>query len=330
MPWSHRFLSGLYLIFTLVTCCSVISAFLIFPDHLKPATSVEHSSIVGLSSSNPKARGPEHHTAEQIAPSLPHQSVFNTMAWRCTGATNADLIQNLFRASLITSPHVRNAMSAVDRAHYCPVSSAAYEDSPQPIGHGATISAPHMHASASESLLPYIIRNDPSGQESESDNTTVHKGRRVLDIGSGSGYLVHVLANLVPDHPESKVVGVEHIQPLVDLSKTNMRKSEEGRRLLDSQRVEFVQGDGRKGYPPGAPYDAIHVGAAAVEIHKDLIDQLNSPGRLFIPVEESGGGHSFFGGNQYIWVVDKDVNGKVTRKRDIGVRYVPLTDAPKP
>jgi hypothetical protein len=64
------------------------------------------------------------------------------MAWRCTGLTNAELIANLSAASLISSPRVRAAMTAVDRAHFCPSASFAYEDSPQTIGYGATISAP--------------------------------------------------------------------------------------------------------------------------------------------------------------------------------------------
>lgn len=235
------------------------------------------------------------------------------MAWRCSGRTNAELISNLFSAGLITSPRVRDAMSSVDRAHYCLSSPlAAYEDSPQPIGFGATISAPHMHASACESLLEYMPEN---------------KGARVLDIGSGSGYLTHVLANLVcgPDGGgDGKVVGIDHIQGLVDLARQNMRRSEQGRRLLDAGKVELVVGDGRNGYVEAGPYDAIHVGAAASELHQTLIDQLKSPGRMFIPVEDSDGW-----GSQWIWVVDKDKNGKVTKKKDMGVRYVPLTDAPK-
>lgn len=240
-------------------------------------------------------------------------SIPSTMAWRCSGRTNTELIANLFNAGLITSPRVRDAMMSVDRAHYCPSSPlAAYEDSPQPIGFSATISAPHMHASACESLLNFMPEN---------------KGARVLDIGSGSGYLTHVLANLVcgaDGKGEGKVVGIDHIQGLVDMSRENMRRSEEGRRLLDTGKVELVTGDGRKGYPQEGPYDAIHVGAAAAELHQSLIDQLKSPGRLFIPVEDNDGW-----GSQWIWVVDKDKDGKVTRKRDMGVRYVPLTDAPK-
>jgi len=91
--------------------------------------------------------------------------------------------------------------------------------------------------------------------------------------------------------------------------------------------VEFVVGDGRLGWSEDGKntelWDAIHVGAAATEIHKQLIEQLRRPGRMFIPVEDSKSG------NQYIWVVNKDENGKVDRERLYGVRYVPLTDAPK-
>lgn len=235
------------------------------------------------------------------------------MAWRCSGRTNTDLITNLYKAQLIKSERVRTAMASVDRAHYAP--DSPYEDSPQPIGYSATISAPHMHAAACQSLLNYIPENADA---------------RVLDVGSGSGYLTHVLANLVcgPDGRGSgKVVGIDHIAALTDLSVANMRKSEEGRRLLDTGKVEFVTGDGRKGYADGGPYDAIHVGAAAREVHEDLLSQLKSPGRMFIPVEDEGDRSLW--GSQYIWVVDKDENGEVKRRRDMGVRYVLLTDRPE-
>ena len=146
----------------------------------------------------------------------------------------------------------------VDRAHYAPY--APYQDSPQSIGHRATISAPHMHASACESLLPFL-----------------KPGARVLDVGSGSGYLTHVLAELVK--PGGTVVGIEHIQPLVEFGTTNTRKSAEGRELMDNGGIKYVKADGRFGWPEKAPYDAIHVGAAAAGFHQELIDQLNSPGR---------------------------------------------------
>lgn len=235
------------------------------------------------------------------------------MAWRCSGRTNAELITNLYKSNLITSDRVRASMTSVDRAHYAP--SAPYEDSPQPIGYKATISAPHMHASACESLLPFMLEN---------------KGAKVLDIGSGSGYLTHIFANLVCGSDgtgDGKVVGIDHIPQLTDLARKNMEKSEEGKRLLQQGKAEFVTGDGRKGYAEGGPYDAIHVGAAAAEVHEALIEQLKSPGRMFIPVEDVEDRGPW--GAQYIWVIDKDEEGKVKRKRDMGVRYVLLTDAPQ-
>ncbi|KAI4109203.1 MAG: hypothetical protein L6R37_000634 [Teloschistes peruensis] len=221
------------------------------------------------------------------------------MAWFSSGSSNAALIANLKNNGLIQSEKVAQAMLGVDRAHYAP--ALAYQDSPQHIGFSATISAPHMHASAAESLLPFL-----------------HPSARVLDVGSGSGYLTHVLANLVGS--EGRVIGIDHIQGLVDLATTNMQKSEDGRNLLSSGNVRFVEGDGREGFREEGPYDAIHVGAAAKEEHKGLVEQLKAPGRMFIPVGT---------GSQYIWVVDKDEEGKVKREKSFGVRYVPLTDAPK-
>jgi protein-L-isoaspartate(D-aspartate) O-methyltransferase len=178
-----------------------------------------------------------------------------------------------------------------------------------------------MHANACESLLPFL-----------------KPGAKVLDIGSGSGYLTHVLAELVK--PNGKVVGVDHLQPLVDMARRNMQKSEAGREMLESGKVQFVKADGRLGFERAAPYDAIHVGAAAVEHHEALERQLGSPGRyvvvcrwfwgyylltwdgyrMFVPVADSTGG-------QAVWVIDKDKHGVVTRKRLYGVMYVPLTDA---
>ena len=72
-----------------------------------------------------------------------------------------------------------------------------------------------MHASACESLLPFL-----------------KPGSKVLDVGSGSGYLTHVLAELVK--PGGTVIGLEHIQPLVDIGIANTRKSQEGRELMDN------------------------------------------------------------------------------------------------
>lgn len=107
----------------------------------------------------------------------------------------------------------------------------------------------------------------------------------MLDIGSGSGYLTAVLAELVfakSEEAGGKVVGLEHISELRDLGRGNMGKSARGRELMGEGKVEFVLGDGRKGWVGAGEekgWDAIHVGAAAGELHQELVDQLRSPGR---------------------------------------------------
>lgn len=170
-----------------------------------------------------------------------------------------------------------------------------------------------MHGHACEYLIDYL-----------------KPGARVLDIGSGSGYLTHVLANLVTDRDNNirgTVIGIDHITELTDLARDNMNKSEEGSEYQASKKVQFITGDGRLGWKEGAPYDAIHVGAAAEELHSTLIDQLQAPGRLFIPVESEN--DDTLSSGQYIWVVDKKEDGSIHKEQIFQVSYVPLTDAPK-
>ncbi|KAJ5780880.1 Protein-L-isoaspartate(D-aspartate) O-methyltransferase [Penicillium paradoxum] len=239
-----------------------------------------------------------------------------SMAWHCSGSTNTELIENLFKAGLIQNERVKEAMIGVDRAHYAP--SRPYSDAPQPIGHGATISAPHMHGHACEYLIDHL-----------------KPGSRVLDIGSGSGYLTHVLANLVTDSSghgtQGQVIGIDHISELTDLARTNMDKSKKGQDYQKSSTVKFITGDGRLGWKEDAPYDAIHVGAAADKLHSTLVDQLRAPGRLFIPVESEDNESAVdgLGGGQYIWVVDKKEDGSIHKEKVFQVSYVPLTDAPR-
>ncbi|TQS33120.1 hypothetical protein Golomagni_06547 [Golovinomyces magnicellulatus] len=194
-----------------------------------------------------------------------------------------------------------------------------YEDSPQSIGHKATISAPHMHASALEHVIDHLVPTEES------------PAPRVLDVGSGSGYLTHIFAELVGKR--GLVIGVEHIDALRSLGEFNMGKSDEGRSLIESGNVKFELGDGRRGWDEparpgeeslGTKWDVIHVGASAKEIHSHLLDQLKAPGCLFIPVDDDKSGIM-----QHIWKVTKDEQGQVSKKRLFGVRYVPLTDAPK-
>ncbi|PAV88678.1 hypothetical protein WR25_17254 [Diploscapter pachys] len=146
-------------------------------------------------------------------------------------------------ASLFTDPRVEQAMLAVDRGDFTP--SHPYEDSPQGIGYGATISAPHMHAAALEYLKNHLV-----------------EGAYALDVGSGSGYLAVCMAKMVGR--TGKVVGVDHIPQLVELSIDNTRKHHAD--MLDSGRLVLVEGDGRLGYKADRQYNAIHVGAAAEKI----------------------------------------------------------------
>ncbi|WVF72132.1 protein-L-isoaspartate O-methyltransferase [Kwoniella sp. CBS 6097] len=250
------------------------------------------------------------------------------MAWRSSGNSNADLIDKMVKNGLINSPKVAEAMRKVDRKNYVPDPEWAYEDSPQRIGFGATISAPHMHAHACENLLPFL----PSAQPQSSSEGSIRGS--ILDVGSGSGYLTAVFHRLAP---HATVVGIDHIQGLVDQSITNLKKdgvtvdapSHDGAGSQNGHgangqggegRVIMLCGDGRKGAPEYAPYSIIHVGAAAPQIPQLLIEQLAKPGRMFIPVGE---------GSQDIWQIDKDAQGEVTRKKLFGVMYVPLTDADK-
>lgn len=140
-----------------------------------------------------------------------------------------------------------------------------------------------MHASALESLFPSTC-SAVTGYPAE-------RPMRVLDVGSGSGYLTHVMAELAG--ADGKVVGIEHIKELAELGRENMAKSAEGAAMLESGKVRFVVGDGRKGWvEPGIDaskvgqetwdekgWDAIHVGAGAAHLHEELVAQLRRPGR---------------------------------------------------
>jgi len=230
----------------------------------------------------------------------PFKKEFTTtevMAWRSHGSDNASLVGNLQKHGIIKCDEVKDAMLSVDRGNY--VDHNAYQDSPQRIGFNITISAPHMHAHALELL-----------------HDCLKPGSSALDVGSGSGYLSACMAHLVGE--KGKVVGIDHVSQLVDMSVTNIKKDGK-EHLLQSGQLSMVVGDGRQGWPAGGPYDCIHVGAAAPNLPPALVEQLKPGGKMVIPVGPEGG-------DQSLDLVEKDKDGKVDRKRLMGVIYVPLCD----
>uniref|UniRef100_A0A915CND3 Protein-L-isoaspartate(D-aspartate) O-methyltransferase n=1 Tax=Ditylenchus dipsaci TaxID=166011 RepID=A0A915CND3_9BILA len=210
--------------------------------------------------------------------------------------TQAQLVENLAKVGAFKSDRVKKALLSVDRADF--TANQPYFDMPQPIGFGATISAPHMHASALEHLEDVLTK----------DNATV------LDVGSGSGYLCAAFAKMLG--PNGKVVGIDHIPELVQMSEKNIRLNNAD--LLDSGKLILIAGDGRLGYPPLEPYDAIHVGAAASDLPKQLIEQLAVNGRMLIPVGPPG--------HQDFLQIDKVSSTEIRQKKLAAVVYVPLTN----
>lgn len=253
-------------------------------------------------------------------------------------------MEKLTSAGIVKAPINIQALLSVDRRNYVNNEDAAYTDSPQPIGYGATISAPHMHAHVLEDLLPPLIR---------ASKKYPLRPLSILDVGCGSGYLTAVFGRMVEPKTnrktsllntlnEGKVYGIDVIPQLVKLSQTNIAKQDVD--LLDSSTVHLRTRDGWKGYPEGAPYHAIHVGAAAASFPKELMMQLAVGGVMVVPVGPDGG-------TQYLYMVERvgddgvvvglNLNGDdgdemgssrkgVFREEDykvqkvLGVRYVPL------
>lgn len=225
------------------------------------------------------------------------------MSWRCSGQTNAQLIANLVNANLLTTVRVISAFNQTDRADFLsPLSGGSpYQDAPLYLDFGATISAPHMHAVCTEALAPSLV-----------------EGARVLDVGSGSGYLCAIFARLVG--PSGYVEGVEHVLELVTRANGVLDRT-----LPPALRATINNhvGDGRVAATigGGGGFDAIHVGAAALRNHIPIfVKNLRPGGRLVVPVNTPLG-------DQDLIIVERPLDGSLPFEKAIcGVRYVPLTD----
>ena len=184
---------------------------------------------------------------------------------------------------------VLDVMAEVPRHEFVAdnLQSVAYEDRPLPIGHGQTISQPFIVALMTEML------------EVEPDDV-------VLEIGTGSGYQAAVLAELV-----RKVHTIEIIPALAETAAAALEK-------LAYDNVRTYVGDGYFGIPEAAPFDGIMVTAAASHVPPPLIEQLKPGARMIIPV---GSSFAF----QYLMIVEKDADGRVTTRQTLPVSFVLLT-----
>ena len=184
---------------------------------------------------------------------------------------------------------VMQAMNTVPRHEFVPAGlrSQAYENRPLPIGHGQTISQPYIVA-----LMTDLLEPQPD--------------QRILEIGTGSGYQAAVLAQLV-----AQVYSIEIIEAL----------SESSTQLLSQLGYDNVKtriADGYNGWSQHAPFDGIIVTAAISHIPPPLVQQLKKGGRMIIPV-----GTRFQ--TQYLTLVEKDLQGKVTTRQLLPVIFVPFT-----
>ena len=168
------------------------------------------------------------------------------------------LVFHLCRQGYIKTDAVKQAFLTVPRDIFVPESlqNYSYVDTPLDIGHGQTISAPHMVAIMCEAL-------------------DIKKGQKILEIGTGSGYHAAIVAQLVG--AAGRVYTIERFDVLTAQAKQNLT-------TMHCRNVIVEVGDGSCGLPAYQPYDCIYVTCAAPSIPEPLIHQLGDPGKLLIPL----------------------------------------------
>ena len=165
------------------------------------------------------------------------------------------MVDSQLRHRGLADERVLAAMERVPRHEFAPerYRDQAYEDHPLPIGEGQTISQPYIVALMLEAL-------------------EISPADKVLEIGTGSGYVTALLAELA-----ARVISIERHPSLAESAGAQLER-------LGYSNVKLVTGDGTRGFPEAAPYDAIIVSAAAPEMPPDLIAQLGEGGRMIIPL----------------------------------------------
>lgn len=165
------------------------------------------------------------------------------------------MVDSQLRARGVKDERVLAAMARVPRHEFAPerYRDQAYEDHPLPIGEGQTISQPYIVALMLEALA--LAPSD-----------------RVLEVGTGSGYVTALLAEIV-----ARVFSVERHAALADAARDLLAR-------LGYTNVRVIAGDGSHGFAEAAPFDAIIVSAAASEVPPALVSQLAEGGRMILPV----------------------------------------------
>ncbi|MFC6313936.1 protein-L-isoaspartate(D-aspartate) O-methyltransferase, partial [Paraburkholderia dipogonis] len=194
------------------------------------------------------------------------------------------------RANGVTDQRVLNAMSVVPRHMFVDPGLAvqAYEDAALPIGHHQTISKP--------SVVARMIELAAAGRALTN----------VLEIGTGCGYQAAVLSQVARE-----VYSIERIKPLSERAKTNLRP-------LRIPNIRLHYGDGRLGLPAAAPFDAIVIAAAGLDVPQALLEQLAIGGRLVAPVGSQDGQ------NQVLTLVERLGPAQWRESRLDRVFFVPL------
>jgi protein-L-isoaspartate(D-aspartate) O-methyltransferase len=197
------------------------------------------------------------------------------------------MVDEQLRGRDIVDERVLEAMERVPRELFVPTENRgqAYTDGALPIGAGQTISQPYMVALICQELA-------------------LHGRERVLDVGTGSGYQAAVLAEVADE-----VHTIERVSELAELARANLAAAGFG------DRVQVHVGDGTRGLPDLAPFDAIAVAAAAPDLPQSLYEQLRRGGRLVLPVGTRS--------DQRLEVVVRSPEGPAVI-RSVPCRFVPL------